>query len=296
MSFLVASAAILAYPGFTYSVLLGQNSVLTLALFSLGWCGLVRRWNVAAGIAWGLLLYKPHWFFAVVWIPILLGRWRVVMVMGLTAGSLTALATVWLGVDSWRRWLEQVRALDAVIAVDPEFRTWFLGMACDLRHMAYRYLPGAPWTPGVGWATLAVVGIIGIVTTWRAVRRPTEPLSDEPAGPAWLATACLVIPYRYYYDETVLLLPLLVAWSHWRRLRIWQLVLLSAATLGYYVALPVMMYRDAGPYVPRDPNLPAKLQPNPAGWLNGPPWATIAAAALWLLTLTFHGGSEKRAA
>jgi hypothetical protein len=295
IGFLAAAAAILAYPGFTYTLLLGQNSVLTLALLALGWCGLVRRWDAAAGIAWGLLLYKPHWYFAVLWLPILLGRWRVVSVMVLTAGWLAALATWWLGVESWRRWLDQVQALDAVIATDSAFRTWFLGMACDLRHMAYRYLPGTPSAKLIGWASLAVVGIIGIAATWRALRRPIEPLSDEPAGPCWLATACLVIPYRYYYDETVVLLPLLVAWSHRRRLRAWQLVLLAAVTVGYYVALPVMMYRDPGPFLPRDPNLPAWMQAKPAGWLAGPPWATLAVGGLWLLTLTFGHAPEKRA-
>lgn len=296
IGFLTASIAILLYPGQAYNLLLGQNALVTLTLFSLGWCGLVKRWDAVAGFAWGMLIYKPHWFVAVLWLPILLRRWRVVGFMVLSAGWLAGLATIWLGVESWSRWLTQVRALDAVTFTSQWFREWLLGMATDLRGVLNRYMPGSDIARPLGWLALAIVGAIGIMTTRRAMRRPAEPLDQEMASPAWLATACMIIPYSYYYDQCVVLLPLLVAWSLRSRLSYWQLGLLAIITVGYYVSLPVMMHRDSGPFeLLYDTNkIPAWMQPRPAGWNGGPPWATIAAGALWLLTLTFRDASEKR--
>ena len=155
-----AAAAILLYPGFLYNLMLGQNAMLTLALFALGWCGLVRRWNVLAGIAWGLLIYKPHWFVAIIWLPILLLRWRVVAAMIVTGGVVCGVATIWLGPDAWTQWLTQVRALDAVTYASREFRGWILGMACDLRGVINRYMPGSEFARSFGWTALAVVGFI----------------------------------------------------------------------------------------------------------------------------------------
>lgn len=296
IGFLTASVAILLYPGHLYNLLLGQNALLTLALLSLGWCCLVRRWDAAAGLAWGLLIYKPQWLVAVGWIPILLRRWRVVAFMAVSAGWLAGLATIWLGTESWSRWLTQVRALDNVTYTSHWFREWLLGMACDLRGTVNRYLWGSDLARPLGWLVLAIVGAVGIGTTRRALRRPAEPLDREMAAPAWLATACMVIPYSYYYDQCVVLLPLLAAWSLRSRLRYWQLGLLALVTVGYYVSLPIMMFRDCGPFTPIfDTNkIPAWMQPRPAGWMGGPPWATIAAGALWLLTLTFRDASAKR--
>lgn len=297
IGFLTASIAILLYPGHMYNLLLGQNALITLALFALGWCGLVRRWDAVAGFAWGLLIYKPHWFVAVLWLPILLRRWRVIGFMVLSAAWLAALGTVLVGPEGWFRWLAQVRTLDTVTFTSPWFREWILGMACDVRGTINQYLPGNGFARPLGWLALAVVGTISIVTTRRALRQPAEPLDREMAGPAWLATSCMIIPYSYYYDQCVVLLPLLVAWSLRSRLRYWQLGLLAIVTVGYYVALPVMMNRDSGPFTLLYPTneIPAWMQPRPAGWNGGPPWATIAAGALWLLTLTFRDASTQRA-
>jgi hypothetical protein len=171
-------------------------------------------------------------------------------------------------------------------------------MACDLRGVINRYLPGSPVAKPLGWALLGIVGITGVGLTARSLQRPAEPLSVEPAAPSWLATACLVAPYLYYYDECTVLLPLLILWSKRSELNLWQIEALVFITVGYYVAIPVMILRDPGTFTPianANPDLPEWLQPKPMGWLGGPPWATIAVVALWLLTLTFRGDSKKQA-
>ena len=76
----LAAAAVLCYPGLLYTLALGQNAVITLALWSLGWMALVRGRDFTAGLCWGLLVYKVHWVVAVGWLPVYLVRPRALCV------------------------------------------------------------------------------------------------------------------------------------------------------------------------------------------------------------------------
>jgi hypothetical protein len=290
-----ATALVLVYPGFAYNLLLGQNALITLSLLSLGWCATVHGKDGLGGVAWGLLAYKPHWWVAIVWLPLLLRRWRVVGSMMVTAAAMAAAATLWLGAESWSAWLRQVPAQDNVAYSNELFRHQILGMACDIRGVINRYMPGSAGARLLGWGLLAVVGAIGIGLTHRSLRRPSAVLDDESASPAWLFTAVMVVPYAYYYDECAILLPLLVLWSQRERLQHWQLGLLAALTVGYYSALPVMMYRDPGWRPPNPLSLPEEIAPKGgAGWLGGPNWALFSALGLWGLSLTAYLWPKRR--
>jgi len=289
-----AAAAILVYPGCAYNQALGQNAMLTLALLSVGWCATVRRWDWFAGIAWGLLVYKPHWWVAVFWLPLLLRRWRIALAMAATAGALAAASTAWLGTEAWTRWLAQVRAQDAVAYTNDVFRQILLGMACDLRGVINRYMPHNDLARPIGWGALGVVGVLGILLTARSLRRPAPGLENEPAAPAWLFTVVLVAPYVYYYDECVALLPLIILWSHWAKMNRWQLGLLAVLTLGYYCALPYMLYRDPGWAYLAPEGIPQSLVPRQPGWLGGPNWSLVSILGLWGLSLTVRERTVSR--
>ena len=43
-----------------------------------------------AGLWWGLLAYKVHWLLAVGWVPLVIGRRRVLLGMAVSAGLLAA--------------------------------------------------------------------------------------------------------------------------------------------------------------------------------------------------------------
>jgi hypothetical protein len=288
------AAAILVYPGCAFNLALGQNAMLTLALLSIGWCATARRWDWSAGIAWGLLAYKPHWWVAVFWLPLVLRRWRIVLAMAATAGVLAAVGTLWLGPEAWTRWLAQVRAQDVVAYTDDVFRQIVLGMACDLRGVINRYMPHSDLARPIGWCALGLVGVLGILLTSRSWRRPASALENEPAAPAWLFTVVLVAPYVYYYDECVALLPLLILWSQRANMNRWQLGLLAGLTLGYYCALPYMLYRDPG-WAPLAPEgIPQSLVPRQPGWLGGPNWSLLNVLGLWGLSLTIRERTVSR--
>jgi hypothetical protein len=154
-----------------------------------------------------------------------------------------------------------------------------LGKACDLRGVVSRYLPGDVARP-LGWGVLALVGLTAVVVDQIRRRRFAVRGLDEPGAANLLFTCGLVVPYLFYYDETVFLLPLLVLWSHRAAMGRGQLVWLTALTAGYYLALPAMQYA-------------------PHGW-DGPPWATLAVLGLWFislwvaLTVPVRNASQKR--
>lgn len=60
----VASALLMVFPGFNGCISLGQNGILSLTVVLVGWWQLMRGRDGWAGIAWGLLAFKPVWAVA----------------------------------------------------------------------------------------------------------------------------------------------------------------------------------------------------------------------------------------
>jgi 2-C-methyl-D-erythritol 2,4-cyclodiphosphate synthase len=262
-----AAAALIFFPVFPYVLTLGQNSALTIALLALGWNALAQRRDAEAGVFWGLLAYKPHWLVAVAWLPLVYRRPRVLGWMAVTVAGMCAIATLWLGPESWGKWVHQARALAANYH-DPHFQEDFLFKAGDLRAVAIRYLPDRV-SELVGWGTLAAVWAVTIVCyligrSRRGEQRP-EPPADRGA-PALLFACVLIVPYLFYYDEMVFLVPLLVLWCHWSGMSRAQLVTLIALTVVFYL-------------------VPLGQLELPDVFWPGPPIGTFAALALWGLSL-----------
>jgi len=269
-SWFVAAIAILCFAGVGTTLHLGQNALLTLCVLALGWQDLVRRRDLAAGLWWGLLAYKVHWLLAVGWVPLAIGRPRVVLGMAASAGAFALAATAFLGPEAWGRWLWQAAALDHASATDPFFREYLLIMGCDLRSVLHRYIEWPTVARTAGWAALAAVALVTAV--WYRRRPGADPAGREGAG--LMFASGLTAAHVYYYDETVFLLPLLILWSYRPVLRRWQMATLIALTAAYYFAARyVVVWAPA---------------------FEGPPLQTFTALALWLLSLTVQS-EESRA-
>lgn len=259
VSALTAAVAILFYPEFEVVLFEGQNSLVTLAVWALGWERFVRGRDLPAGLWWGLLSYKPHWLLAVGWVPLVVGRPRVLLGMAASAGALALAGTALVGPHAWVRWLEEAAALDRVFAYDPYFRETGLLLTCDLRRVAVRYLPPGGAAQAVGWVLLAAV--VGVTAAWYRRRGGGDPAG--PAGAGLLFASGLSAPHLFFYDEVVFLLPLLVLWSHRAAPGRWGFVTLIALTAGFYAAPKYAMITS---------------------W-TGPPVQALAAVALWLFSL-----------
>lgn len=252
--------AALVHPGLFVSVALAQNALVTLTLWSAGWLFLVRRSDFAAGLIWGLLIYKLHWVVAVGWVPALLGRPRALAGMVTSALTLCAIATAWLGLEAWIRWREQVTVMQAAYH-ESFFREKLLPLCCDLRGVAARYLPEEFARP-FGWLSLALVGSVTVLLyLWRrGWRRNAE--ADTPAAPMLLFASGLVVPYMFYYDATTFLLPTVALWSYRATFGWAKLALCGLLTLGYFCGVAALSEYSLLP------------------------WPTMAVIGLWIVSLT----------
>jgi hypothetical protein len=102
----VASLLVMAYPGTRGGLDLGQNPTITFCIVVWGWALASRGKNVAGGMVWGLLAFKPVWALALLIVPLFSGRWRFFFAMGITGTALAALTLPIVGVESWFDWLK----------------------------------------------------------------------------------------------------------------------------------------------------------------------------------------------
>ncbi len=88
-----ASLLVMLFPNFPVSVVLGQNSIITLTIITASWALLTRARDrgatyceYLAGLVWALLAYKPVFAVSLILVPIVLWRWR--MLIGIVVGTL----------------------------------------------------------------------------------------------------------------------------------------------------------------------------------------------------------------
>jgi hypothetical protein len=88
-----AALAVWVFPNCYHGLVLGQNAIVTLFLVAAG-LALWRRGRLwSAGLVWGLLAYKPVFFVALAWLPLVLMAWRVIAGM-LTSAAVLLVATI----------------------------------------------------------------------------------------------------------------------------------------------------------------------------------------------------------
>jgi hypothetical protein len=215
----VAILVILAFPGFTGTLHLGQNSVLSLALLTAGWLLITRQRDAAAGVVWGLLVYKPTWLVAFALVPLLSRRWRMLAGMIGTAAVLCLATLPVVGLQSWFDWLRVGRAAAQLYELESNWvflsrdlidipRRWMLNFNLPLEE---RERPAAAI---VGWALWAAVMAI---TLGIALRRRIS--GDVGARPAFVGLAAWLTCFHFiYYDSVLAALPvfLLLTYARWR--------------------------------------------------------------------------------
>jgi hypothetical protein len=100
----------LATPAVFVNTYCGQNGVWTAAFLGGGLCLLPRR-PVIAGVLFGLQVYKPH-LALMIPVALLAGQqWRALAAAGVTAGALLLASVAYVGLDTWRDFLDVVPLL-----------------------------------------------------------------------------------------------------------------------------------------------------------------------------------------
>ncbi len=185
-----AVGATLLVPAVFHCHVLGQNGGLALLVLAGASLALCRGRNVLAGVILGALAVKPSWWIAVAWVPLVLGRPRLMLGFGASTAALCLGASAVLGAQPWLDWL----ALAPDIARLAELPDYPLHLQYSLPGVGRRLLSGA-WGARLG-GVLAVGALA--VGAWKTRALATADL-PRALCMAW-ATASLISPHAHAYD------------------------------------------------------------------------------------------------
>ena len=191
-------AALLAFPAVLVVLDYGQNGFLSAALLGVAALTLDRR-PVAAGIAFGLLAYKPQ---LGVLVPILLaisGRWRVIIAATATVVATAVLAALVLGAEIWPAFLRNSAGAQAQLEQ---------GLV-DYGRMASVF--AFVRSIGIGASPAYTAQALAALCAAWMVFSVARHVSDGRAQCALLVAAIpFAMPYFYEYDAVILAVPM--AW------------------------------------------------------------------------------------
>lgn len=236
------------YPG----LLLGQNHALTLLILTFGWWLLGRGRSYAAGLVWGLLIYKPVVLLALVLVPVSLLQLRLFLGMA-TSALILFLATLPFtqGLEPWKRWVIVGQRASVTYELDRrwiwlsrdlaglprrdmwdadsfsrEWRHWWnrdMAEPDGARTLLEQDRNGHVRSPAivkyVGWGLMAGVALITLLLMWR---RDDETF-PEGIPAAFLLMGMLFCVFHFmHYDLTLFALPICLLLGelgrvHWQR-------------------------------------------------------------------------------
>jgi hypothetical protein len=103
-----------AYPGFWQLFIHGQTTWIALACFTVLWWSLRENRVVPAGIALGLLAYKPQLAIAVVVLLLVRKSWPVLLLAAVTVAAQAAICLLWFGAEVFRAYASILSALPRI--------------------------------------------------------------------------------------------------------------------------------------------------------------------------------------
>ena len=195
----------LAYPGTFQNIVHGQNGFLSTALLG-GGLLLLDNFPLMAGILFGLLSYKPH--FAIL-VPIALAAgkyWKALAAMFVSSVCFILLSGIALG---WRTWVAFYNNISLPIMILIQEKSLWIKMPTTF---ASFLLAGFNLSLAGALHGFVMFGAV-IIVAW--VWYKEAPLYIR--GSALISGILLFTPYAYYYDLSLLALPL--AWLGWECFR-----------------------------------------------------------------------------
>jgi hypothetical protein len=192
------SIPLLAFPAVFWTLGLGQNSFLTVALLG-GATLLLSERPIAAGVLLGMMCYKPHLALLAPFALAAGGRWRTFGAAAVTVAAVVGLSVAIFGVDTWRDYLTAAAGSSTV------YETGRVKLA------AYVTPYGGARLLGVGivntrWLQGVVSTVVVLATCWIWRRDPGPAVRSA----ALAAGALLIVPVALVYD--LLLMTVAIAW------------------------------------------------------------------------------------
>jgi hypothetical protein len=190
-----ARLAAIAFVPFWSLMLHGQLSIISVLLVTLAYRFLEAGRTAAAGIALGLMIYKPSLALPIWAVLLLSGQWAMLLTAALAAIAELSVGIVAAGpgsLDAYRRMLEQSGALALLLRAQPtELHSW--------HNFWLLLLPNHEATALTLYALTAALSIGLAALAWRRAESTATRLS------ALLLAAVLASPHLYTYDLVILM-------------------------------------------------------------------------------------------
>jgi len=194
-------AACAAFPGLFSVVLHGQTSFVALACVVAALIALRRGLRFVAGLALGLLVFKPHWLVAACAVFVFAREWRVVAAAAVAATAETAATFLCVGSSVMTVYVSALRALPKIAdLLEPRPGDSLKGL--------FRVLVAGDALPMALYAAAAVATLMIVAQVWRS------DAAFEIRASAMVLAMILVSAHVNPYD-LVLIAPVLFLTATW---------------------------------------------------------------------------------
>ncbi|HUK26085.1 MAG TPA: glycosyltransferase family 87 protein [Terriglobales bacterium] len=201
----------LAFFPAAYALMQGQDSIVSLLLYSLAYLSLKSGKDFKAGVLLGLGLYKFHFVLPFIFILFLRKMWRAVAGFALCGAALLLLSV----------WLVGIKE----ILYYPHF-VWQINLARVEWILVPRNMPnlrglivGWPGVPVKPWVDAIVMVVSLAFLVWAASKWNASSPKHDHAWDAGFCVAvvatCLCSYHGYNQDMTIILLPALLLFDQW---------------------------------------------------------------------------------
>jgi alpha-1,2-mannosyltransferase len=214
------------------AVSFGQNSLLSLFLFSFTFWLWKKEKYLSAGLASSLLLYKPQMVLGlgILWLLDYRQSWK--SLLGLVGGgAILASLSFWFLPDASRAYLNLVRTVLPDLIYQKEFPIWHLH---SLRGFWILLLPGQRFLAEGLSFVLSAIGVIGYFLFWRKNQTNKRLL--------FAAAICLTIwisPHAMIYDWSILIIPAVIFWQSFPLLKPLFKVLYALIWIATFISTPL---------------------------------------------------------
>jgi Glycosyltransferase family 87 len=190
----------LAFPATFINILAGQNGFISASLLGMGLCLLETR-PFLGGILLGIISYKPQLFILIPLALIAGGQWRALMGAASSVMGLALISVLAFGLSPWKEFYRTIPSALAILRNAQGNLPKMLGVFPSTLLMG--------GGPTLGWllqGLIMIAAVAAVTWVWRE-------------GLPYLRNSLLVVsillftPYGFYYDLTLLALPL--AWIGW---------------------------------------------------------------------------------
>jgi len=202
----IVTVAAAAYPPLFHSFVRGQLSALVMACFAAAWLAFRSDRDWLAGIALGLLIFKPQFLIAVPLVLLLARSWIAFATIAASASAQLVLTWAWFGSPVMRAYFDALRYVPR----------WIGSVELSLAPIQMHSLRSF-WSLLIPWPQAAfalyLVSSIAVVSIAAATWKSSSPLALRFA--ALTLAAALVNPHLFVYDLLVLApaLLLVVDWA-----------------------------------------------------------------------------------